>query len=76
MKFFLKLFKRKKEVEEKYRIVERGNGQFSAQEKYWNGWRDLQNSMYQSVCYDAIQKRIAEDKEIEEYLTIKRVIPI
>jgi hypothetical protein len=62
--------------EDKYRIIERGNGTFSAQVSYWNGWRDIKDSPYQSVCYEAIQKQRIEDEAVEQYKTIKRVIKV
>jgi hypothetical protein len=82
MNFFRALFKlfSKEEpvVKDKYRIVERGDGTFAAQEWKWarRDWKDLKDSEYQSVCYEEIVKRREEDEAIKEYMTIKRVIKV
>lgn len=73
---FLSWLHYEEKEQDKYRIIERGDGSFSAQESYWNGWRDIKDSQYQSVCYEEIEKRRKEDVEIARFTTIKRVIKV
>jgi hypothetical protein len=64
----------------KYRIVQRGNNRFYAQEKrFFFFWRDASwssPSLFQTGPMNDIERRIDEDNRILNFKTIKKVIPV
>lgn len=65
----------------RWRIIQRGNGVFYAQERcfgiFWFVWEDFgDNSVNMSVPLASIDKRKVEYETIDNYNTIKQVIKV